>query len=128
MRKEVIEMENLKITKFLQSPMYTTITTEKLEQFFSTGYQKMLKERCAKNYTMFAYKQGILEANYLVKTDANRHTVDLMFFALAKIEELENNATNLKETVIELEKQLVQKETEQEKSKNNDKKGTEKNG
>lgn len=124
-------MENLKITKFLQSPMYSTMTTEDLDQFFTTVYQKMLKERCSKNYTMFDYKKGILEANYLVKTDANRHTVDLMFFALAKIEELENNAKNLKETVIELEKALQQeteKENKEEKSKNNSKKGTEKNG
>lgn len=118
-------MENLKITKFLQSPMYSTIPPEKLDQFFATGYQKILKERCAKNYTMFDYKQGILEANYLVKTDANRHTIDLMFFALAKIEELENNATNLTKTVIELEK-LLQQENKEEKSKNNDKKGSEK--
>lgn len=122
-------MENLKITKFLQSPMYSTITTEKLDQFFATGYQKMLKERCSKNYTMFDYKQGILEANYLVKTDANRHTIDLMFFALAKIEELETTATSLKETVTELEKILQQeteKEDKKEKSQNNDKKGSEK--
>lgn len=118
-------MENLKITRLLKSPMYSTITAEQLDHFFSTGYQKMLKERCAKNYTMFDYKQGILEANYLVKTDVNRHTIDLMFFALDKIEELENNATNLKETVIELEKRL-QQENKEEKSKSKDKKGSEK--
>lgn len=124
-------MENLKITKFLQSPMYSTMTTEDLDQFFTTVYQKMLKERCSKNYTMFDYKKGILEANACVKTDINRHTVDLMFFALTKIEELENNATNLKATVLELEK-LLEEKTEQEnkekKNKSNDKKGTEKNG
>lgn len=121
-------MENLKITKFLKSPMYTTITPEKLDEFLSTGYQKMIKERCSKNYTMFDYKQGILEANHLVNNDANRHTIDLMFFALAKIEELETSSTNLKETVIELEKMLQQEiENHEEKNKNNEKKGTEKN-
>ena len=101
-------MENLKISNFFKSPKYSNITPQKLNEFFSAGYQAMIKERCAKNYTMFDYKQGILEANYYVQTDINRHTVDLMLFALAKIEELETSENSLKETVIELEKMLEQ--------------------
>ncbi len=124
-------MENLKITRLLGKPMYMTISKEDLDTFFATGFQKLLKERCAKNYTMFDFKQGILEANTIAKTDANRHTVDLMVFALAKIEELETDVTSYKETVLQLEKQLLQKDTEQEskeqKVKNTDKKEVNKN-
>lgn len=101
-------MENLKLTQFMKNPdgMYIKITKEELDKFFSTGYAKLSKERCTKNYTMFDYKQGILEANYLVKNDATRHTVDLMMFALGKIE-------NLEKTVKDFEKKVMQESKEE---------------
>lgn len=108
-------MENLKLTQFMKNPdgMYIKIKEEELNKFFSTGYTKLLKERCANNYTMFDFKQGILEANYLVKNDTTRHIVDLMMFALAKIEELETTVVSLETTIKDFEKKFTQ-ETEKE--------------
>lgn len=104
-------MENYKITQLMKNPngMYIKITNEELDKFFSNGYAKILKERCEKQYTMFDFKQGILEANYLAKNDENRHTVDLMLFALAHIEKLEADVLSFKTTINEFEQRFDQK-------------------
>lgn len=101
-------MKNLKVTTFLKSPKYNNITEEELNNFFATGYTRLLKERCFKHYTMFDYKQAILEANHLVTKDENRHTVDLMIFALAKIEDLEKTILDLEELINSFEKEYKQ--------------------
>ena len=103
-------MENYKITQLMKNPngMYIKITNEELDKFFSNGYAKILKERCEKQYTMFDFKQGILEAHYLVKSEENRHTVDLMLFALAYIEKLEADVLSFKTTIKEFEQRLEQ--------------------
>lgn len=108
-------MENLKLTQFMKKPnkMYIKITKEELDEFFSTGYTKTLKERCNNAYTMFDFKQGILEANHLAVKDEQRHTVDLMMFALAKIEDLQLTISSLEETIQDFEKNFTQRtETE----------------
>ena len=101
-------MKNLKVTNFLKSPRYSNITEKELNNFFATGYTRQLKERCFNLYTMFEYKQAILEANHLVTKDENRHTVDLMMFALAKIEDLEKTILDLEGLINSFEKEYIQ--------------------
>ena len=96
-------IKNLKLTNHLKSATYYNISKEKLDEVLSSGYNKLLKDRCKNAYTMFDFKQGILEANHLVVKDENRHTVDLMMYALAHIEELEKTICDLEEIVKELE-------------------------
>lgn len=117
-------MENLKLTRFMKNLTFSNITKEELDDFFSTGYTKLAKERCAKNYTMFDYKQGILKANHLVKNDDTRHIVDLMMFALAKIEDLQLTVSSLEEIIKDFEKSVEQeiKKEEQKTSTSQNKK------
>lgn len=100
-------MENLKITRFMDNPkvMYIKITHAQIDDFFSKGHAKVLKDRCTKAYSMFDFKRGILEANHLVKTDENRHTVDLLMFALGTIEHLEQTIKDLEKVVEEITKE-----------------------
>ena len=97
-------IKNLQLTKHLKSVTYYNISKEKVNEVLSSGYNRLLKAKCKKAYTMFDFKQGILEANHLVVKDENRHTVDLMMFALAHIEELEKTVCDLEEIIKEMEK------------------------
>lgn len=97
-------MKNLKITEHFRGAIYSNITQSKLNEVLSTGYNRLLKDKCKNAYSMFDFKQGILEANYLVVKDEHRHTVDLMLFALAHIEELEKTIVDLEEIIKEIEK------------------------
>lgn len=104
-------MINKKISQSMKNPngLYIKITEEQLNEFFSKGYARLLKERCLNSYSMFDFKQGILEANHLAVKDEHRHTVDLMLFALGKIEDLQKTITDLEEIVKELENEQTLK-------------------
>lgn len=97
-------MKNLKITEHFRGAIYSNITQSKLNEVLSTGYNRLLKDKCKNAYSMFDFKQGILEANHLVVKDEHRHTVDLMLFALAHIEKLEKTIVDLEEIIKEIEK------------------------
>ncbi len=96
-------IKNLQLSKHLKSVTYYNISKEKLDEVLSSGYNRLLKDKCKNAYTMFDFKQGILEANHLVVKDEHRHTVDLMMFALAHIEELEKTVCDLEEIIKEME-------------------------
>lgn len=98
-------MRNLKITNFMKSAQYNNISKEKLDEFFSSGYNRRLKDKCKDSYNMFDFKQGILIANHLVRLDEDRYIVDLMMFALAHIEDLEKTVTDLEDIIKELEEE-----------------------
>ena len=53
-------MRNLKITNHMKKITYSNISKEKLDEFFSSGYNKRLKDKCKGAYTMFDFKQGII--------------------------------------------------------------------
>jgi|GEM_PF-2046862 hypothetical protein len=96
-------MKNLKITEHFRGAMYSNITKERLNEVLSSGYNRLLKNKCKNAYTMFDFKQGILEANHLAVKDEHRHTADLMLFALAHIEDLEKTICELEEIIKEME-------------------------
>lgn len=107
-------MENRKITKFMKNPpkMYIGISPADLDEFFSTGYAKISKEKCKTAYTMYDFKQGILEANHIAVKDEHRHTVDLMMFALGQIEDLQNALRDLESALNQLARENEQLENE----------------
>ena len=112
--------------------LYTGISQDKLDTFFSTGYTRVLKERCYNGYNMYDYKQGILEANSCIRIEQNRHTVDLMLFALGKIEDQEKTISDLEQTIREIEKDIANKNKqeleEDTENENTEKKETEDKG
>lgn len=107
-------IKNLQLTKHLKSVTYYNISKEKLDEVLSSGYNRLLKDKCKNVYTMFDFKQGILEANHLVVKDEHRHTVDLMMFALAHIEELEKTVCDLEEIIKEMDTKEQETITESE--------------
>ncbi len=104
-------MRNLKITHFMRDAKYSNISKEKLDEFFSSGYNRRLKEKCKNSYNMFDFKQGILIANHLVRLDEDRYIVDLMVYALAYIEDLEKIVADLEEIIKELEEENKSEKT-----------------
>ncbi len=104
-------MRNLKITNFMRNAKYNNISKEKLDEIFSSGYNRRLKEKCKDTYNMFDFKQGILIANHLVRLDEDRYIVDLMMFALAHIEDLEKTVTDLEDIIKELEEENNSEQT-----------------
>lgn len=127
-------LSNRQISKNLKNILYTGISQDKLDTFFSTGYPRVLKERCYNGYNMYDYKQGILEANSCVRIDQNRHTVDLMLFALGKIEDQEKTISDLEQTIRELEKDIanetkqeIEEDTKSENTEEIESKGSEQN-
>lgn len=129
-------IHNKKITQNMKNPtkMYMKMSKTELNDFFSIGYPKLYKDRCFTAYSLDDFKRGILEANRLVRMDENRHTVDLMMFALAKIEHLEILTADMEQLIKELEAKDEQEsqeiaETEDKKENENDiEKGDEENG
>lgn len=105
-------MKNLKITEHFRGAIYSNITQSKLNEVLSTGYNRLLKDKCKNAYSMFDFKQGILEANHLAVKDEHRHTVDLMLFALAHIEDLEKTICELEEIIKEMETKEQEKTEE----------------
>lgn len=107
-------MINRKITKNMKNATYNNISKEKLDKIFSSGYNRLLKEKCKNAYTMFDFKQGIIIGNHLVRLDEDRYIVDLMMFALAYIEDLEKTVVDLEYIIKELEEQIESTKTENE--------------
>lgn len=104
-------MRNLKITNFMRNAKYSNISKEKLDEFFSSGYNRRLKEKCRDAYNMFDFKQGILIANHLVRIEDDRYIVDLMMFALAHIEDLEKTVSDLEGIIKEIEEEIKSEKT-----------------
>ena len=107
-------MRNLKITNHMKTITYSNISKEKLDEFFSSGYNKRLKDKCKGAYTMFDFKQGIIIGNHLVRIDEDRYIVDLMVYALAHIEDLEKTIVDLEDIIKKLEEQIESTKTENE--------------
>lgn len=85
---------NHKITKNFRNPgkMYVKMTSEDLDEFFSSANVEWLKYRCKNQYTITDIKRGILEANHLKMNDDDIHTLDLFMALLGKYEDLEKNS------------------------------------
>lgn len=109
-------MNNKKLSVFWKNPgkAYMSMNSDDLNDVFSKGYANVVKSRCKKAYTMTDLKLAILQANQAAKTDTNIYTVDLMLFALGKLEDYE-------ETLYELEKVLEELEKEKSEVKKEDK-------
>lgn len=92
---------NKKLSQFMTNPgkMYTKMTSDELIEFFSTGYARLTKEKCKSTYTLTNFRRGILQANHLIRLDEDRHTVDLMMFALGQIEDLTQTVRDLQEII-----------------------------
>lgn len=104
-------MKNQNITKFLKNPskMYVQMTPKELTDFFSKGITRLAKDKCYKVYNMEDFRRGIIEANCLPKNkDVNIHIVDLMLYALAKIEDLELTVSDLEKVIAEIESENSQ--------------------
>ncbi len=109
---------NKMITKFLKNPgkMYINMTSDELSEFFSKGGARLSKEKCKSAYTLTNFRRGILQANHLVRLDEDRHTVDLMMFALGQIEDLTQTVRDLQEIIKDYENQLSNKAEDEEKT------------
>lgn len=107
-------MRNLKITNHMKTITYSNISKEKLDEFFLSGYNRRLKEKCKNAYNMYDFKQGIIIGNHLVRLDEDRYIVDLMVYGLAHIEELEKTIVDLEDIIKELEEQIESTKTENE--------------
>ena len=98
----------------MRNAKYNNISKEKLDEIFSSGYNRRLKEKCKDTYNMFDFKQGIIIGNHLVRIDEDRYIVDLMVYALAHIEDLEKTIVDLEDIIKELEEQIESTKTENE--------------
>ena len=90
-------MRNLKITNHMKKITYSNISKEKLDEFFSSGYNKRLKDKCKGAYTMFDFKQGIIIGNHLVRIDEDRYIVDLEDIIKELEEQIESTKTENEE-------------------------------
>ncbi len=109
---------NKKLSQFMKNPgkMYIKMTADELSEFFSTGYPRLTKERCKNFYTLTNFRRGILQANHFVRLDEDRHTVDLMMFALGQIEDLTQTIKDLQEIIKNYENELSNKVEDEEKT------------
>lgn len=100
-------MYNQKISKNMRNPgkMFIKLTSDELIEYFSKGFPRMAKEKCQKAYTLTEFRRGILVANHSATTDEKQYLVDLMLFALGKIEDLEQTKDDLQYIIDELENQ-----------------------
>lgn len=101
-------MYNRNFSQNMRNPgkMYIKLTSDELNEFFSKGFPRITKEKCQKSYTLTDFRRAILEANARPKTDtANIHIVDLMLYALGRIEDLEQTKNDLQYVIDELQKQ-----------------------
>lgn len=109
-------MHNKELSKILRNPgkMYIQMNKQDLNDFFSKGLTRLTKDKCYKTYNMEDFMRGILEANSRTKTDSsNVHIVDLMLYALAKIEDLEVTINDFEKILAEIGNEKV-KETKAE--------------
>lgn len=113
-------MYNKNISKNMKNPgkMFIKLTSDELIEYFSKGLPRMTKEKCEKAYTLTDFRRGILVANHSATTEDKQYLVDLMLFALGKIEDLEQTKEDLQIIINELESQN-NVETTEEKTKEN---------
>lgn len=114
-------MYNQKISKNMRNPgkMFIKLTSDELIEYFSKGFPRMAKEKCQKAYTLTEFRREILVANHSAITDDEQYLVDLMLFALGKIEDLEQITEDLQIIINELESQNNVEKTELEQTKEN---------
>ena len=105
---------NKKITQNMKNPttMYMKLSDMELENFFSKGFPRLYKARCFNSYNLSDFRRGILEANRRLRSEENIHTVDLMMFALAKIEDLQILTKDMEEIIKELEVKIEEENQE----------------
>ena len=98
-------MESKKISRLLKNPgkLYIKMNNTELEEFFSKGYANVIKNRCKEAYTITDLRRGILQANHLVVNDDHRHIVDLLMFALGKLEDSQQTINDLEQIIAEFE-------------------------
>ena len=104
-------MKNQQISKLLNNPgkMYLNMSNKELSEYLSKGYARLTKDKCYKAYNMEDFRRGILEANSRPKNnDINVHIVDLMLFALAKIEDLETTTADLETILKQIENEKIE--------------------
>lgn len=113
-------MKNLKLSKFLSNPgrPYLNITPDELQEYFSKGYARVIKEKCKNNYNLTDLQRSILVANHNTKTDDTLYVVDLLMFALATIEDLQLTVSDLEKVIQELEKDFDNQQQEIKKEEN----------
>lgn len=109
-------MKNLKLSRHLTNPgrPYLNITADELQDFFSRGYSRVIKERCKNGYNLTDLQRTILVANHHTKTDDTLLIVDLLMFALATIEDMQLTISDLEKVLREMEKQIDEQNNEQE--------------
>mgnify|MGYP004537816409 CR=1 FL=1 len=103
-------MNNFKISKFWNNPgkAYMSMNAQDLNNLYEQGYVSVVKNRCKKAYTLTDFKLAILQANQGAKTDSNIFLVDLMLFALGKIEDYESSILELEATLENFEKEKLE--------------------
>lgn len=101
---KIMNNYNKMITKNMRNPgkMYIKLTSDELIEYFSKGFPRMAKEKCQKCYTLTDFRRGILQANHTATTDDKRYLVDLMLFALGRLEDLEQTKNDLQYIIDEL--------------------------
>lgn len=110
-------MPNKELSKILRNPgkMYIQMNKQDLNDFFSKGLTRLTKDKCYKTYNMEDFMKGILEANSRTKTDStNVHIVDLMLYALAKIEDLEVTINDFERILSEIENEQFEEKNSKE--------------
>lgn len=114
-------MYNKNISKNMRNPgkMFIKLTSDELVEYFSKGLPRMVKEKCQKAYNLTEFRRGILVANHSATTDEKQYLVDLMLFALGKIEDLEQTKDDLQYIINDLENQINVETTEVEQTKEN---------
>lgn len=103
-------MNNFKLSKFWTNPgkAYISMNAQDLNSVFEQGYANVIKNRCKKAYTLIDFKRAILQANQGVKTDSNIFLVDLMLFALGKIEDYESSIFELENALENFQKENIE--------------------
>lgn len=117
-------MYNKNLSQNMRNPgkAYIKLTSDELNEFFSKGFPRITKEKCQKSYTLTDFRRGIIQANCRPKNDdVNVHIVDLMLYALGRIEDLEQTKSDLQYVIDELAKQNNEQTEEIEETMDNTK-------
>lgn len=111
---------NKNISRYLKNPgkMFIKMTNDELAEFFSKGYARLTKEKCQNTYTLTEFRRGILMANHIANNDDLRYIVDLLMFALGKIEDLQQIKTDYEQIISEYEKHTKDEISETKETKN----------
>lgn len=114
-------MYNKNLSQNMRNPgkAYIKLTSDELNEFFSKGLPRIMKEKCQKSYTLTDFRRGILEVNSRSKNDDTIHIVDLMLYALGRIEDLEQTKNDFQYVIDELQKQNTKQAEEVEETTDN---------